>query len=196
MKRIHNFLVVGALLGGLVACSGDSPSEPASQLSQQEVEEVMQAAFEAVAVAMGGSMRVMPGMDRIAAVPINMTGPCPLGGSVGIDGDITDNVNQHGTGKVQIEMAVSWLDCVVQTSARKLQLKGGYNVDAEFNYLEWETVGDIRFEMNGNFTWKGSGKTGSCPFQVLFLYDDDAGKVSVNGNSCGRTINFSSDDWQ
>lgn len=198
MKQTAKLLVLGALLGGLTACgSDDGPSGPTNQLSEAEVEEVMQAAFEALTVAMGSSFRPMgPGMDRIAsAIPIEATGECPLGGGVDVSGDINDNINDEGTGKMEMNMTVSWLDCVVQTSKRKLTLGGGYDVDAEFNYDQWEVVGDARFEIDGSFTWKGPGANGTCPFKALYLYDESAQKITVSGNTCGRTISFSSDDW-
>jgi len=196
MKRMSRFLVFGALAVGLTACGSDSksPIEPNSQLSDEEIEEVMQAAFEAASFAFEGALRPTVGMDAVAAVPIDATGNCPLGGSVAVEGNIDDQTNDEGTGKIEIDMEISWNDCVVQTSKRKLTLDGSYAVDALFNYNEWEPIGDARFGVEGQFSWNGGGATGNCPFKVVYLFDATSGEFSVTGNSCGRAINFTSDD--
>jgi hypothetical protein len=135
---------------------------------------------------------------RAAVTPvsrtINVTRPCPAGGTITIVGTATgtsDPVAHNLTltsSVVRTEAA-----CAFNTQHGQVTLNGNPNVAMtnSINIVAGKPVGAQTQTHKGSFTWTRGTKSGTCNVDVTSVFDATAGTITVSGSMCGRTVSVS-----
>src|SRR5690606_1753254 len=100
-----------------------------------EIASVLFAEMFAIGFGMEGGARPGDGMPA-GAPPFNLmptqeisvAAPCELGGSIGLEGTITDEVDDQGTGTFSMDLRETPNDCVVSTTEGQFTINGDPNL--------------------------------------------------------------------
>lgn len=125
---------------------------------------------------------------------INVTRPCPAGGTIAIVGLATgtsDPVAHNMTLTTSVTRTES--ACAFNTQHGVVTLNGNPNVALtnSINIVAGKPVGAQTQTHKGSFTWARGTKTGTCNVDVTSTFDATAGTITVSGTMCGRTVNVS-----
>jgi hypothetical protein len=168
-RKTARFHAGVAALALLAAC-GDSPSDP-SDLSDTEL-----LTLALTPTATSGS----PG-----------TAPCPAGGNVIGTGSSNSSTNGEIT-TLTFDMSVAYVSCARAIGQRTVTVDGDANQTGlirvrvppsgptELLEAGWELTGILRYQ--------GDGFDLTCELDVTTTYQPAAGRYSVVGEVCGRSI--------
>lgn len=195
-RRIASYTSIAASLILLPGC--DALAElglDANVLNEDEAEEVMMAAFNAVSQALSSAFKPNGPGDLLAtgnvSDPFSTSAPCPSGGRVTISGNVSDNINNAGNGNASVTIQARLDSCRVDTSSRPLTVGGSYNASSSWTYSNFNIVGNMTTRLSGSFTWSGGGGSGSCPFDFTSTVNLNTYRTSMSGSSCGRPFSYS-----
>ena len=160
-------------------------------LTDEEAEEVVAAAFEAVSLALANARFNQVGDLQVNGVPISSTATCDAGGRINLTGDVSDNVDSRGNGSFSVTLRASLLSCGVSTSSRDLVLSGGYTASTTWSMRSFNMSGDMVTRLAGNVSWSGGSGSGSCPFSMTYTVNASTQRLTASGSSCGKSISFS-----
>lgn len=130
-------------------------------------------------------------------ITLNDSSPCEGGGTVGLVGTLTANVNQQAkTGELDYNFTLSPNACVVTTEGNKtFTITGDPNLKGE-GTLNWsQTTFQGEFKYNGKFQWTASdGRAGACGVDLEANVNLNSGtspsaSASLTGSVCGVTVN-------
>jgi len=122
---------------------------------------------------------------------ISVTAPCELGGSIRLEGTITDEVDDQGTGRFSMDLRETPNDCAVSTTEGQFTINGDPNLRITVDLTAPADVelSDIAMSIGGGFRWSGQPGSGSCSVDVTFvikLAEPEASTVS--GKVCGYDV--------
>ena len=192
----------------LAAC-GDGNSPALITLNQAQAEDLMDALASAGAFDPGTGLSVAEAArasnaavvaHAVFTTTVQASGPCPNGGTAGINGSMTLNDNNAPTITMTMEVAQTFSGCRSTSNEGNLwTFNGAPNIASSFSVTTNESTG--AFSMTG--TQKGAldvtGPEGSgrCPIDVSFNFsgNDQAGTFSgsLTGTVCGVTISQTMD---
>ena len=125
---------------------------------------------------------------------INVTRPCPAGGTVTIAGSST-GTSDPAAHNLTITSSVTRTEaaCAFNTRHGTVTLNGNPNVAMtnSINIVAGKPVGPQTQTHKGSFTWTRGSKSGTCNEDVTSTFDPAAGTITVSGSMCGRTVNVS-----
>lgn len=192
--------LAAALALGLAAC-GDftSSGDPLSESEAAELaEEIVEGGFVGFG-AQGAAPMGAPGETAArVTVTLNESAPCDGGGTVGVNGSMTADVNQTtGAGTFEFNYAIAPSGCQVTTSGGKtFTLTGDPNITVQGNFNWTETHAEGSLTYDGKFKWTSSdGRSGACGVNLEASYEfnwgttGSSGSASLSGSVCGVTVN-------
>lgn len=191
-RRFATALVAFVALG-TAGCS-DSTAPQEVQLGEQESMEIFGALL--IAMSNGLSTSVSPTAAGLLLArdtePINATVACQQGGSIVLNGSMTDNTDANGTGTLKLNLTQTPRQCKVSTS------RGSYTVDGDpnlaimydFNFRNGQPYGDAVMTMKGAYRFAGSA-TGRCTMDLTYKLSMSTGQGNVRGSACGNPVNQS-----
>lgn len=194
-----------ALLTGFAVsgCASDStgPSggiEPAVALQIHSVlfTEVMLAAFGALselplAPGQSASAQGTDGPLLQAFETIEATAACELGGTVHVQGVITDFVNDNGNGSVALTLQQTPQGCVVATSgfgSYTISGQPSLTIDADIAFANSGQSFTGSFAYGGGYAWSGGGESGTCSLDYSMNFAFPSQAVSLTGMMCGHSL--------
>jgi hypothetical protein len=205
MKSRSLFLGAAALLA-LAACDSATAPDAGIAVDAPEIASSVDA-LSLLALAQAGASPFAPSFaissfgDLVPAAavtpvnrPINVTRPCPAGGTITIAGTTTgtsDPVAHNLT--VTSSLTRTEAACGMNTQHGVVTLNGNPNVAMthSINVVAGKPVGPQTSTQKGSFTWTRGTKTGTCNVDVTSTFDATAGTITVSGSMCGRAINIS-----
>jgi hypothetical protein len=168
----RNFLRIPALAGlvFLAAC-GDSPGDPGSGLSDQELVTLM---MTASASAQG------PG-----------TAPCPLGGEVTSVGS-SESSSSGDITTLTFDVAVAYDDCGHQLEDRIITLDGQTSITGLIR-VQHPASGpasllEAEYQYEGTLRWQGEDVDITCGIDIAISFEPGPNRYTVDGRVCGRDI--------
>jgi hypothetical protein len=205
MKALSLFVGAATLLA-LAAC--DSATAPDSGITA-DVNQIAGDldALSFLALADAGASVFAPGFSissvgdltaRAAVTPvnrtINVTRPCPAGGTVAIVGTAT-GTSDPVAHNLTLASSVTRTEaaCGFNTQHGVVTLNGNPNVAMtnSINIVAGKPVGPQTQTQKGSFTWARGTKTGTCNVDVTSSFDATAGTITVSGSMCGRAVSVS-----
>lgn len=189
-------LSLGLALGGC----GDSSGPSEATLDQAVSMELLSLMFE-VSLGVGFGMVASVSADGAPAqlsldtFTFDETVPCDQGGTMRVNGSVTSDINDAGTGSWDVEYTQTPNACRVATQQNGVfEMNGNPNITVAMasNSVNYEPVGDMTFEYSGGFRWNGQGQSGSCSMNVTYRFNFQTNAVRINGTMCGHNMNFSS----
>lgn len=176
---------------GLLACGDDSPTQSGDELSQAEVEVMM----EALAMAGGAGFFTgggFPAAHGTAAqeVSYNETVDCSGGGSVGISGTIS--VSGQGE-SISLNWTMTHNSCTetAPSDGSSWTFNGDPSVTLALTGSGGENNFSYQGSQQGGIAWSSGGRSGSCGIDVQYNMSGSAQgsvSVSVSGTVCGRDV--------
>ena len=188
------------LLGVLVlAACGDGGTAPVDELTEAEIEALVEAFF--VAGAFDGVFAGPSGIPGApAGVPVDETFedesvPCPLGGSVELSGRITGDLDEEtGEGELRFQIVQVHDACRSQARGMTFTFDGNPKIDAVMDLIVTGTSVDFSGTNEGGIRWAVGGRSGTCTVDVRYALSGDVEGVptaSVTGTICGRSVSES-----
>jgi hypothetical protein len=183
---------------GLVAC-GDSGTEVGDQLTEAEAaaiaEFIMTSTLDATNSAQaspeGPSMAPYNYESRV-----ELSAPCPHGGTVDVAADVTiSGDTEIPGGVIAMNMVEVHKSCVGQDeeTGQMFTLDGRPDLTVDFT-LESNAAGDMGLggSFLGRIAWQTEGRSGECEIDVTFTGSGSqatgASSGSVSGSVCGVSV--------
>jgi len=199
-----------ALLAGFAVsgCSSDSTGPDAGieqavalQIHSVLFTEVMLAAFDALS-----ELPLAPGQVPGQLAPgqlvdgpllqafgtIDGTANCAPGGTIHVQGAVTDFINEDGDGSVSLTLLQTPQGCVVETGGFGTYTINGQpnlTVDAEIAFTGSGQSFTGSFAYGGGYSWTGGGKSGTCSLDYTMNFAFPSQAVSLTGMMCGHSLN-------
>ena len=203
---LNRLITCATLLAAATACGTDKPTSPApansTALTAAEFKGMVDALTAANAFGFGRAAMVantvasVPTARAIAAqttqtLAVDLTQPCPGGGSAHIDGTATQNFTTAQSGTITMYLHLTFNGCkATSPDGQSFTFDGNPTLnmalDATFAPGTMTMIGHD----SGDFRWATNGKSGSCPFNVLVSITG-AGASSTGratGDVCGNPI--------
>lgn len=187
----------------LAAC-GDGKGPALISLNEAQAEDLMDALANAGAFDAGAGLSVASAArasnaavvaHAVFTTTVSASGPCPNGGTAGVNGSMTMNDNNAPTITMTMEVAQSFSGCrSTSTEGNLWTFNGAPNIASTFSMTMNENTGI--FSMNGTqigaLDVTGPDGSGRCPINITFNMsgNDQAGTFSgsINGTVCGVSI--------
>ena len=115
--------------------------------------------------------------------PINYTGPCPDGGTIGVVGDLSITLDSSGSGSNAFSLAVTPTNCGVQSD---LTVNGSVQLSTTVNFADDQIAYPVDFLEKGGLTY-GPHPSGSCTVNVTYTINS-ATSCTVSGTMCGQSL--------
>lgn len=169
LRRITAF----ASLAFLAGC-GDSPNDPGSSLSDQELVTLMVAAS-------AGSQS--PG-----------TAPCPMGGAVTSAGT-SESSSSGDITTLTFAVTVAYDGCGHQLEQRTITLDGQTSLNGLIR-VQHSSSGpssllDAEYQYEGTLRWQGEDVDITCGIEIAVTFEPATSRYSVEGHVCGREVSQS-----
>lgn len=118
--------------------------------------------------------------------PVAYTGPCPSGGTIGVSGDFTVNLNSFGDGSSSDSLTLTASNCVVSN----LTINGDPNIALSTTLSFTNNALDFPVTMTekGGVSY-GPHPSGSCIVNVSLTLEQTS--CSVSGSVCGHSVSGS-----
>lgn len=206
-KRVL-FGLAPVLALGLAACGGGFTSS-GDALTESEAADLAEALAQGGFAGFAGIGAAAPSRaPGVAATTITQTlsetVPCEGGGNVSINGSVTGNINQTGSGgTISFNYTAAPSGCAVSTSGGKtFTISGDPNIKAQgdFTFSISGTSETFQGSLNydGKFSWTSSdGRAGACGVDLTANYDfsfsgtGTTGTAALTGTVCGVSVNRS-----
>jgi hypothetical protein len=121
---------------------------------------------------------------------LDISGPCPLGGNVGLEGEVEVEAENH-TGSIEAAFIVTHDDCKVNTDEGPITLDGRPSLafTGAFAWANDQQSQPLRLTSSGNVAWaRDSGAAGTCQVDLISVTDFIARRRTVDGTFCGFEI--------
>jgi hypothetical protein len=189
-------LVLGAALLSADACSDSTgPRRSLTPEEANELARLMGAQFAsafmpsaALANKADASLNAVP---EPFAIAIDVTVPCPEGGSTRVSMSASGNVD-HATQSVTATADGSNKPngCGFDVHGKTVRVTGELTSHAEANVVNGRPVGVQMARLGGQFSWEASdGRSGTCAISYTATANYTTRRAVVSGNFCGSTIN-------
>ena len=188
--KLFRRAAVAALSGVLLACGGDATA-PDANLSQEQVDDMMDALSAAGSFSTTGMS-----IAQAAVVSSTETAPCPKGGTT--TAQISMNVNADGsTGTGSVTQTFN--ACKAESSTGRLwTFNGSPNIKTNFSFTFNPTTeaGSFTATQTGGLNFESDVASGRCSINLSMSLTSTAtgGTMNVSGTVCGRTVDLSVDD--
>src|SRR5688500_10940326 len=194
----HFFAITFAADLLLAGCVGADIPEP-SDLTREEAVQL------AALVGVTGADRIEAGWTSESRSPsggasglrlatlrqdLDISGPCPLGGNVGLEGEVEIEAVNH-SGSIEAAFVVTHDDCKVNTDEGPITLDGrpSLTFTGAFAWANDQQSQPPRLTSSGNVAWaRGSGGAGTCEVDLVSVTDFIARRRTVDGTFCGFEI--------
>lgn len=191
---------LGIVLVATVAAAGCGDSTGPSDLGPEASMEIATTLmFEIIdlgfSVGFGGDDATSnpAGPDDLAANTTNFseTAPCDLGGTIAVQGSVTDNISQQGSGTLAFNLRQRPNGCVIGTSQGHFTVNGDpeLTVTANMAVSQWSPTTFV-MTFGGGFQWNGGGGSGRCAMNLTYDFDYTTMAFSASGHVCGHRMDF------
>lgn len=184
----------------LAACSDAATDPDGSGLTRAEALRLAAEIGATSSDALGVPAASVSGSSRSAAAAepfdidrtLSVEAPCPLGGTVSIDGTLAlswDGATESGS--VDAEATMVHDDCGVRVEGGTLTLDGrpDLTVASEFAWAHGEQTLPLRVTHAGSVAWaRDSGEAGTCEVSLVAVTDLVARRRTVEGTLCGFRV--------
>jgi hypothetical protein len=187
----------------LAAC-GDGKGPALISLDEAQAEDLMDALAQAGAFDAGAGLSVASAArasnaavvaHAVFTTTVSASGPCPNGGTAGVNGSMTMNDNNAPTITMTMEVAQSFSACrSTSTEGNLWTFSGAPNITSNFSMTMNETTGifSMTGTQKGALDVTGPEGSGRCPIDISFTFsgNDQAGTFSgsLTGTVCGVSI--------
>lgn len=197
----------GALSIALLAAAGcsDSTSPDLNTLDEQASVEIMQVLMSEVLTlgvdelpseVQGERLELPEGPTGTAGtalpetVQIDLSVPCPVGGTAAISGTFTNDVSEQGDGTATFSVTQTPSQCGVETSQGVFQVSGNPNLSygGSITMAQGEPT-EFSMEFQGGWSWTGPDGAGACTLDVSMSMNFATGTASISGHVCGNNVN-------
>jgi hypothetical protein len=199
MHKTFRRALLAALAVAVSAC-GDSPLGPEADLTQEEVEEMMDAMSAVGAFSFfptGMSVQSLDGKVAAIVTPFNESGDCPNGGTVSTNGSI--NINET-TGNFSAEYSSNYNNCKAQSSTGRIwTFNGDPNISNTMSFTSNQSTGayTVSGTQSGGLRFSSSGASGRCNISLNWTMTTSASGVAsgnLTGTVCGESVSQSITD--
>lgn len=199
MQKTFRRALVAALAVAVSAC-GDSPLGPEADLSQEEVEEMMDAMSAVGAFSFfptGFSVQSLDGTVAAIVTPFNESGDCPSGGTVSTNGSI--NVNET-TGNFTAQYTSNYNNCKAPSSTGRVwTFNGDPNISNTMTFSSNQSTGayTVSGTQSGGLRFSSNGTSGRCSISLNWTMTTNASGISsgnLTGTVCGESVSQSITD--
>jgi hypothetical protein len=192
---------LGMVLVAAVAAAGCGDSTGPGDLGPEASMEIATTLmFEIIALGFSVGPGVDPaasttaGPDGLAAstTSFSETAPCDMGGTILVQGSITDNLSQQGSGTLAYDLRQRPNGCVIGTSQGPFTVNGDpeLTVTANMAVSQWSPTTFV-MTFGGGFQWNGGGGSGRCAMNLTYDFDYTTMAFSASGHVCGHRMDFS-----
>jgi hypothetical protein len=199
MQKTLRRALVAAMAVAVSAC-GDSPLGPEADLTQEEVEEMMDAMSAVGAFTFfptGFSIQSVDGQVAAVVAPFNESADCPSGGTVSTSGSM--NVNET-TGNFSAQYTSSYSNCKAQSNTGRVwTFNGDPNISNTMTFTSNATTGayTVTGTQSGGLRFSSNGTSGRCSISLSWNMSTSANGVatgSLTGTVCGESVSQSITD--
>jgi hypothetical protein len=183
----------------LAAC-GDNGPDPI-QLTEAQAEDMMDALASAGAFDPGTGLGVVAQMrsaaiaEAVVTSTVQASGPCPDGGTAGINGSVTINDNNAPTVTFTMSVAQTFSGCMsTSTEGNLWTFNGAPNITSTFSMSMNESTGAFTMTgtQKGALDVAGPDGSGRCVIDISLSLtgNDNTGALtgSLTGTVCGVSI--------
>lgn len=137
------------------------------------------------------------GPERIPVnIQLDFTHNCKVSGYAHLLGDVTGNMDEHGTGVLLIGATVSFVACREQTSSGGwIELDGDPDISmaGTFSFINAAPATQQSFSIGGAVRWTWSnGGSNTCPVDISVLFNPTSQgtmPVTISGTACNYSVN-------
>lgn len=201
MRSILRLTPLAGLLAVAAGCSDGATGPDAGGLTREEAVQLATGISETSSDALGvpsasnstaASLSVAPGDPLSVSRRIDVEAPCPLGGTVAIEGTFDFSVDgETQSGSLETEATMVHRDCGVRLEEGSLTLNGepDLTVASEFAWAGGEQTTPLRVTQAGSIAWaRDTGETGTCEVSLVAVTDLVARRRTVEGTFCGFRV--------
>jgi hypothetical protein len=194
MHKTFRRAFVAALAFTVAAC-GDNPLAANADLSQAEVEEMMDA-MSAIGAFSPFGLSVQSASGNVAFIvsQINESAPCPNGGTFSTNGSM--NINET-TGNFTAQLTNNYNSCKATSSTNRVwTFNGDPNISQTMSFTSNQTTGAFQMtgSQNGGLSFSSNGASGRCSISINYSVSVTSSGTetgSITGTVCGKSVNQS-----
>lgn len=204
MHRIPRAAAMVALTLLAAACGDDDPAAPSEGGLTEAEATVLAEVLLGLTLEAGSSAsdeatvpaRAPAAVARDFDLSFAFEAPCPLGGTLEVDLDLTGTADPDtGAGDLTMELVEVPRGCVVrhEDSGRRFELDGAPGITATVDVVaDGEGAASFSGSYDGAVAWETDDRDGTCTFDLAFGGEGDelAGTASgtLEGTVCGVSV--------
>jgi hypothetical protein len=142
-----------------------------------------------ISAAVGGIL--LGGVSAAAKTsPFELSGPCPLGGSISFRGSYTDSADSSGTGSTLFDLTQVPSGCKATSELGPITFDGDPDLHVTYS-VDWKnrTPAVFRWTMKGALRFRGA-VTGTCSTDAAYTMDYPSKKAAMTGTMCGYRLHL------
>lgn len=183
--------LVAAMAFTVAACGKDNPLGPEADLTQAQVEEMMDA-MSAIGFSPVGFDVQTPANVQMIVSSLNESAPCPNGGTVSTSGSM--NINEQ-TGNFTAQFTNNYDNCKATSSAGRVwTFNGDPNISQTMTFTSNQTTGAMSMtgSQSGGLSFSSNGASGRCNISINYSVSISGSGTetgNMTGTVCGKTVN-------
>lgn len=187
-------MFVAASLFAVAACGKDNPLAPDADLTQAQVEEMMDAMSAIGSFSPIGFNVQSPDQVALIVSQFSESADCPNGGTMSMNGSM--NINET-TGNFTAQFTNNYSNCKATSSAGRVwTFNGDPNISQTMSFTSNQTTGAMQMTgtQSGGLNFSSNGASGRCSISISYsvsISGTGTETGTVTGTVCGKSVSQS-----